>query len=397
MKTVVCTLAWAMLWVACKPLVRKEMHEFQPSAITSEDGQPVARQIVLITNDDDNSIEERLKNDPELEEKLNQIMLTRGRQNKVTRVIDGARDFFFSLPGKLLLWNRSFGSADPLHKDAETAVKLALLEGDSLDTHISINEYNPKLIWSRTFKNDKASFLAKITLGTLAAIIYTVIPRRLVAGDAYFPIADTVVLYSDNMDIALHEAGHAIDFAEKHKVGIGPGIYNLGAIVFPIRLYQEAVATGKAFEFTAEHGASEDLRSSYALLFPAFGTYLAASIFSANRFVDKVRVARGKEVTGLTKWLRTKTDDLLMWQAERGLLKLGNYKQIQEAIEIYGVDAHKHIRSFTGKKILKWTKRLVSFMIIIPVVITAHIAGRVMGAKVKTPNDQPINPKFDDD
>ena len=283
-----------------------------------------------------------------------------------------------------------------MHEDAETAVKFALLEGDSLDTHISINEYNPKLIWSRTFKNDKASFLAKITLGTLAAIIYTVIPRRLVAGDAYFPIADTVVLYSDNMDIALHEAGHAIDFAEKHKVGIGPGLYNLGAIVFPIRLYQEAVATGKAFEFTAEHGASEDLQSSYALLFPAFGTYLAASILSANKLISKYKDKRGKEVTRLTKWLRTKTDDLLMWQAERGLLKHGSLKQIQEAVEQYGADAHKHIRSFTAKKAFKSSKKLVNLMLIIPVVITAHIAGRVMGATVKTPNDQAINPKFDD-
>ena len=151
--------------------------EFEPLVAMEDRGQPVAKQVVLLTSETDDEIEKRLKNDPQLEEKLHSIMMTRGRKHSI---IDKVRSFF-SLPAKLILWNRTVGSGE-LHKDAETAVKLALADGGTTDTHVSINEYNPKIIWQRTFQNDKSSILTKLTFGTMNALIYTVIPGRLLYG-----------------------------------------------------------------------------------------------------------------------------------------------------------------------------------------------------------------------
>ncbi len=367
------TKEWVLVFVffatACKPLVRQGQ-VFSPSVATKDQGQPVARQVVLLTQDSDNEIEKRLQNDPQLEEKLHEVLVTRGKENKI---VDALRSFF-SWPQKLLLWNRTVGSGE-LHEDAEKAVRLALADGDSASTHVSVNEYNPKIIWQRTFRNDKTSVLTKLTLGTMNALIYTVMPGRLLygMGDHYNPFADTVVLYSDNLDLALHEAGHAIDFSEKQKKGLGPGLYTLGRFFFPIQLYQEAVATGKAFEFTAEHGASEDVRSSYALLFPAFGTYLAASIFAANGMIDRGKKLAGKESTRLTKWLDRRAEGVAAWMRR-----------------VFG-KGDTALPSAT-----RLGKSAARFGIIIPVIVAAHVVGRAMGSFVKTPHETPINPKFDD-
>ena len=356
---------------------------FEPSVVTKDAGKPVARQVVLLTRDSDDEIEKRLKNDPQLEEKLHQVLVTRGKENKI---VDALRSFF-SWPAKLILWNRTVGSGE-LHEDAETAVKLALADGGSASTHISINEYNPKIIWQRTFQNDKSSILTKLTLGTMTALVYTVLPGRLLyaPGDHYNPFADTVVLYSDNLDIALHEAGHAVDFSEKQKNHIGPGLYSLARFFFPIKLYQEAVATGKAFEFTAEHGTSEDVRSSYALLFPAFGTYLAGAIFSANAIIDAGKELAGKEETRLTKWLNRRAEGMAEWWKSKAFKKTG------EGVATVNLEDFSS-RAGVGRKL---GVKAAKFAIIIPVVVAAHLVGRAMGVFVKTPNETPINPKFDD-
>ena len=375
--SLVSVIALVFAVTACKPLAR-QTSDFEPRVATKDDaGKHVAKQVVLLTNESDSAIEKRLKNDPHLERKLHQVLVTRGKENKI---VDTLRSFF-SIPMKLLLWNRTVGSGE-LHKDAETAVKLALAEGGvSADTHISVNEYNPKIIWQRTFQNDKTSILSKVTLGTLSALIYTVIPGRLIhglrglpgaEGDHYNPFADTIVLYSDNLDIALHEAGHAIDFSEKQKKHIGPGLYTLARFFFPIGLYQEAVASGKAFKFTKTHGASEDVRSSYALLFPAFGTYLATSIFLANGMIDVAKKRMGKDSTRLTKWLNARAQAMGEW-------KLFN-----------------RFKGAEGTTTRKLTHKAMKFGVILPVIIGAHIVGRVMGAAVDTKNNTPINPKLDE-
>ena len=386
MKTKLCgvVLAFVFSVTACKPIVRQEPL-FEPSIATKDDGKLVARQVVLLTNESESEIEKRIKNDPQLEEKLHQVLVTRGKEHKI---VDTLRSFF-SWPEKLLLWNRTVGSGE-LHEDAEIAVKLALADGGSTSTHISINEYDPKIIWQRTFQNDKTSILSKVTFGTLIALIYTVIPGRLFygVGDHYNPFADTVVLYSDNLDIALHEAGHAIDFSEKQKNHIGPGLYSLARFFFPITLYQEAVATGKAFEFTAEHGASEDVRSSYALLFPAFGTYLAGSIFAANGMIDVGKKLAGKEQTRLTKWLNRRAEGMADWWKSKAFKMTG-----EGTAHVNYEDLAKFKESAPAVK--KLGVRAMKFAIIIPVIVAAHIVGRVMGAFVKTPHETPINPKFD--
>ena len=66
-------------------------------------------------------------------------------------------------------------------------------------------------------KTKNTSYLAKITMGNLNALIYTITYGRLTGGtgDGYDPMSDTLVFYSDNLDITLREAGLAVDHDEK--------------------------------------------------------------------------------------------------------------------------------------------------------------------------------------
>ena len=94
-------------------------------------------------------------------------------------------------------------------------------------------------------------------------------------GDYYLPIADTIVTCSDNLAIALHEAGHAIDFAEQNRNGLGPGLYSIMRILPPVMLHQEVVASRKAIAFAESCGEEESIKHCWSRLSPAFGTYVA--------------------------------------------------------------------------------------------------------------------------
>ena len=198
------------------------------------------------------------------------ITVTRGRMIALVEVFKT----FATIPEKLLLWDRTVGSGE-LNEDSEQLAKVFLAMHHSTDTHISINEYNPFLICKRVYQNSRASLLSKLTLGILEIISYTFPPAKLFGGDYYLPIADTIVICSDNLSIALHESGHAIDFTERNRNGLGPGLYSIMRILPPVMLYQEAVATRKAISFAESCGEQVDIKHCWSLLIPAFGTYVA--------------------------------------------------------------------------------------------------------------------------
>lgn len=76
-------------------------------------------------------------------------------------------------------------------------------------------------------------------------------------------------MFSDDAAIALHEAGHAKDFADQAQ----PGYYAVGRIIPPLTLSQEQTASDIAIQHLKEKKDREGELHAYQTLYPAFGTY----------------------------------------------------------------------------------------------------------------------------
>lgn len=179
-----------------------------------------------------------------------------------------------SLPAKLILWNWQFNS----HAiSEETESKLTqYLEARNLpafeDTHYRLNQYSPLSDIKAVFKNKHIVWPYRILIGLPVTLITDVLlPGRLFPwGDYFNPYNNTVHLYSNDPTIALHEAGHAYDFADfRFK-----GTYALLRMVPFMDLYQEWWATDEAIDFLEETGDRATELRAYKTLWPAYGTYV---------------------------------------------------------------------------------------------------------------------------
>lgn len=178
-----------------------------------------------------------------------------------------------AVPGKLILWNQKF--ANHSISESTEAMVVQYINMSTLpamkSTRFRLNEYCP---WGDTkalFKNRHVAWPYRLTLGLLTTLLYDVIlPGRLFPwGDYYNPYTNSVHLYSDDIAIALHEAGHAQDFADYPL----KGTYAL-LRVFPFMdLYQEWRASDEALSFLIDKGLREEELRAYKILFPAYGTY----------------------------------------------------------------------------------------------------------------------------
>ena len=184
-----------------------------------------------------------------------------------------------SLPAKLLLWSWRFN----LHSiSPETEQTLtAYLQARDLPTlrraKFRLNEYNPAQDLSRLVKNHDVAWPYRLLLGLPLTLAFDVVlPGRLFPwGDYYNPYTNTVHLYSDHPAIALHEAGHAHDFASRrHK-----GTYAVLRLIPFVDLYQEHRATQEAIGYLREiHDQPAEL-AAYKILYPAYGTYVGGYLF----------------------------------------------------------------------------------------------------------------------
>ena len=342
---------------SCKSSVR-QMPYFEPSAVTQEAGKQVAKQIVLLTSTSDSDLEKRIKSDPRLEEKLNELLVSEGKR----RVISNALRSLLSVPKQLLLWE-AMDAANDWYYEAAAEFELALAEDGSLPTDIAVDEYEPEIIWERTFDNAKTSTLAKLNFGMLNALIYTVVPDKTLykAEDANL-FTDTVVIYADDLDAFLNKVERAINISEKRQMEIGEGWYTLGRLLSPVRLYREAMHLGKAFAFSQRQGVSGDGQSSVDLVFTAFGAYLATAIFVGDEIVSMAKAATGRNITGLSKWIHDKAEATSKW------------KVFSRAKNVDWGEQH----------VARFSRRAIRLGLALPIVIAAHIVGRVMGTTVDT-------------
>lgn len=178
-----------------------------------------------------------------------------------------------SLLRKLILLDTSIDN----HKvSAETiaALERYLIDNELEHVQVLVNCYKPGNQWSRLFRNRTVGGGWRFTLGIFSVVTYTIMPGRFFGGDAYNPYTNTIYLYSDNINVALHEAGHAKDFARRELKGTHAAIYSLPFAP----LYYEARASNDALSYLKAIGDVEQQGDAYTTLYPAYGTYLAANL-----------------------------------------------------------------------------------------------------------------------
>jgi hypothetical protein len=70
--------------------------------------------------------------------------------------------------------------------------------------------------------------------------------------------------------LALHEAGHSKDFARRKW----KGTYAAAYLIPGVPLYHEAIATNDALGYVVATGDRSAQQEAYAILYPAYGTYV---------------------------------------------------------------------------------------------------------------------------
>lgn len=195
-----------------------------------------------------------------------------------------------TIPTKLLLWNANMGSGN-VSEEIKDKVRAYLHINNLHDVAVSIDEYNPKLIWSRVFSNPNTSLFSKATFGVATGLFYTFSIPKLIGLDVYLPGANAVVLNSNIEAVALHECGHAKDFNERKN----PSLYlmtgyladNLASyceVSIPtsisslVTLYHEYKATDNALEYLKSMKASPAISEALKILTPAYFSYIGAAV-----------------------------------------------------------------------------------------------------------------------
>lgn len=199
--------------------------------------------------------------------------IVRGRPNAVLDTLGNV----VSIPSKILLLNAHVENHD-VSEETEAAIREYLAANDLHNVKVRLNQYAPGDEWRRLVNNRDVSPVWRFSVGTLTWLFYTLLPGRVFGGDHYNPFTNSIHLYSDVRAIALHEGGHAKDFAGKRWKGLQSTL----RILPIVPLVQEAVATGDAIGYEREHGEVADERDAYEILYPAYGTYVAGEI---GRFI----------------------------------------------------------------------------------------------------------------
>jgi len=175
----------------------------------------------------------------------------------------------FSLPTKLLMWN---WNVDRHHISPNTESNLVqyLADNDLKNVKVRLNEYSPGGEWSRLFRNKSVGWGWRYTLGVLTCTFYAILPGRLFGGDNYNPYTDTINIYSDIPAVAMHEGGHAKDFAPRTY----KGSYAFATALPLVALYPESRASGDVIGYIRTNQGSEEEKAAYKILYPAYATYI---------------------------------------------------------------------------------------------------------------------------
>jgi hypothetical protein len=220
---------------------------------------------------------EDLETDLTLELQPGESQVERGRPQAV---IDGFGHYLFSLPAKLLLLNWKVNNHN-ISAETEASLREYLDANGLCSVKVRLNQYAPGGEWSRLARNREMPAAWRWTLGMFTVAMYSILPERLLAGivggDHYNPYTNTISLYSDLRPVAIHEAGHSKDFAEKRNRH-WRGVYAAVRLLPLVPLWQEATASADAISWERAHGSSAEEKSAYRSLYPAYASYVGGEI-----------------------------------------------------------------------------------------------------------------------
>lgn len=195
----------------------------------------------------------------------NEPQIERGRPNAVIDAVG----WIVGIPSKIILLDRRVDNHQI--SDATVEALRAYLHANSItNVKVRVNQYAPGGEWSRLFRNRAVGAGWRYTFGTLSMLFYTLLPGRIFGGDNYNPYTNTINLYSDHKAIAIHEGGHAKDFAPRKYKGTYAFFYMLPLAA----LYAEARASNDAISYFHAQPSARDETEAYRILYPAYATYL---------------------------------------------------------------------------------------------------------------------------
>lgn len=192
-----------------------------------------------------------------------------GKPNRIVDTIG----WILGIPSKIILLN-SHVDNHAISTQTIAALITYLRKNDLHNVKVRINQYEPRAEWSRLMRNKAVAFGWRFTIGLLSMLRYTILPGRLFGGDNYNPFTNTINIYSDLACIALHEGGHAKDFAPRRFKGTYAVLYVLPFFA----LYPEARATRDALGYIRAENCLADGRQAYQILYPAYATYAGGSM-----------------------------------------------------------------------------------------------------------------------
>lgn len=187
------------------------------------------------------------------------------------KFIDGI-GWVIGIPDKVLLWNRRIENHN-ISPETEQAIADYLVKNELTTVKVRLNQYAPIAEWKRLVANKSVGWGWRYTLGVGEWLGETVFPGRLIGGDHYNPFTNTLHIYSDVPAIAIHEGGHAKDFARRYY----KGTYAAGYLLPFTPLWYEAVATNDAVSYLRAEGTTDDEQAADRVLYPAYGTYVGNS------------------------------------------------------------------------------------------------------------------------
>lgn len=188
-----------------------------------------------------------------------------GRPNAVIDAIG----WIVGIPAKIILLDRRVDNHQ-ISSNTVAALMEFLHRNSVTNVKVRVNQYAPGGEWSRLFRNRSVGVGWRYTLGVVANLFYTLLPGRILGGDSYNPYTHTIHLYSDHKAIAIHEGGHAKDFAPRKYKGTYAFFYMLPFAA----LYAEARASNDAISYLHAQPSERDEIEGYRILYPAYATYI---------------------------------------------------------------------------------------------------------------------------
>jgi hypothetical protein len=212
--------------------------------------------------------------DEQVEPRAGAPQLERGRS---LPPLDRLNDWIISLPTKLLLWNRHLLD-HRLEPDAERVLRHYLELNGLRSVKVRHNAYAPVDEFRRLVHNREVGAPYRYTLGILTWLRYTLLPDRLLAGlpligagDHFNPFSNTIHVYSSDLAVLAHEAGHAKDYLWRDSRGT---TFALVRLIPLVDLLQEERASSDAIRFFRCIARPEDELHAYRALIPAYATYI---------------------------------------------------------------------------------------------------------------------------